>query len=133
MLAAVAWSVVLLTGFYLIGLAGVSLFAPVHASRFLMGFAGSAAMHYVELLLRILIGAAFLYSAAKMPVSVVFALFGGLLVVTTGVLMFIPWKWHRRFAEWAVPKAIANLKLVAASSLFAGVGIVAAAIAPLMS
>jgi hypothetical protein len=51
MIELIARGGVLLTGLYLIGLAGVSLFAPARATLFLDGFASSARTHYLELVL----------------------------------------------------------------------------------
>ncbi|MBI3129799.1 MAG: hypothetical protein HYZ13_00430 [Acidobacteria bacterium] len=49
-----------------------------------------------------------------------FRMFGWVLVITTGVLLLIPWRWHRRFAERAVPSATRYLSLVGLSSLALG-------------
>lgn len=133
MLEVLALIVVMLAGLYFVVLAGVAVIAPGRASRFLMGFADSVSTHYLELLLRLLIGAAFLHNAEKMPLSTVFVVFGWLLVVTTAGLLLLPWQWHRRFAVRAVPKAISKLGLIAASAMIAGVGILAAALTPLVS
>ncbi|HEX4911078.1 MAG TPA: hypothetical protein VFV64_09975 [Permianibacter sp.] len=133
MLEVLALVVVMVAGLYFVVLAAVAVFAPERASRFFMGFANSVSTHYLELLLRLLIGLAFLYNAEKMPLSTVFVVFGWLLVVTTAVLLLVPWQWHRRFAVRAVPKAISKLGLIAASALIAGVGILAAALTPLVS
>ena len=52
--------------------------------------------------------------------SGLFVVFGWILVVTTAGLFVIPWRWHKRFAEHAVPYAIQQLRLVAVASLFLG-------------
>lgn len=120
MLSILALIVVVLAGLYLVGLAGVSLLMPARASGFLLGFVGSATLHYLELLLRLLVGGAFLLRAPHMPFPDLFALFGWVLILTTAGLFLVPWQWHRRFANKAVPYAVRNLKLVAVSSLAAG-------------
>ena len=58
MTEALALTIVVLTGLYFIALAVVSLFMPERTSSFLLGFAGSALTHYIELFLRLLIGGA---------------------------------------------------------------------------
>jgi hypothetical protein len=121
-----ASALVLLTGLYLLGLGALSLAAPEKASRFLLGFANSATGHYLELLIRFLVGAAFLLHSRHMLYSAVFALFGWVLIGTTAVLAVVPWRWHQRFAQRSVPQALRHLKLVAIASLLLGGTVLAA-------
>ncbi len=112
---------VLLTGIYLMSLAVISLLSPARATRFLGGFASSAFTHYLELGLRLIAGGAILLYAPRMLFSDFFLIFGWVLVVTTVGLFAVPWQWHHRFAQWGVPYATRNLKLVAfASFIFGG-------------
>ena len=117
---------VVLAGLYFIALAGVSLFIPAQAKRFLLGFAGSFQKHFVELFLRLLVGAAFVLHAPQTSLSVVFSSFGWVLLLTTAALLIIPWKWHRRFAQYSVPKATQYIKLIGWVSLALGGFILAA-------
>lgn len=113
-------AVVLLTGAYLLGLAAVSLFAPARAAQFLGGFASSALTHYVELALRLGAGGAMVIYAPSMRFSDAFALVGWMLIITAAALAAVPWRWHQRFARWAVPQALPHLRLVAAVSILFG-------------
>jgi hypothetical protein len=115
-----AAAVVLLTGLYLVGLAAVALFAPARATRFFDGFASSALAHYAELLLRGAAGGAMVIYAPSMRFSAAFAVVGWVLIVTTAALLAVPWRWHQRFARWAVPQALPHLRLIAAVSLLFG-------------
>jgi hypothetical protein len=124
---AVALAVVATTGVFFLVLGSASLVAPQRAGRFLSGFAGSAWKHYLELALRILSGSAFVLAAPRLPCPVVFGLFGWLLVGTTAVLIFVPWHWHRRFAQRVVPGALRLLPLVGMASIVAG-GLVLSAV-----
>lgn len=128
MLEALALGVVVLAGLYLCALAAVSLFAPSRASRFLLGFATSQRLHFVELLIRIIVGGAFVIYAPSMSIPGVFGLFGWLLVVTTACLILLPWKWHQRFAQHTVPRAIGFLPFIGLCSLALGVFILVAVI-----
>lgn len=121
-----AAAVILLAGVYLVALAGVSFLAPERASHFLLGFAGSALAHYVELLVRLVVGGAFLLYAPHMPFSSAFVAFGWLLVITTAGLFVVPWRRHHHFAQRSVPHAIRHLKLVGSASLAFGAVILAA-------
>ena len=107
-----------LTGLYLIGFAVGLLLSPARATRFLGGFASSAFTHYMELALRLIGGGAILLYAPQMLVSNFFVIFGWILMGTTVVLFAIPWQWHQRFAQWGVPYATRNLRLVAALRSF---------------
>lgn len=120
MLDALALAGVLLAGLYFIGLAAAALAAPARAARFLLGFAGSARAHYVELALRLAVGCAFIARAPRMPFESAFAAFGWVLVATSAVLFAVPWQWHRRFAQKAVPQALRHLRLVGLASLALG-------------
>ncbi|HZG52598.1 MAG TPA: hypothetical protein VEZ40_10725 [Pyrinomonadaceae bacterium] len=120
--------VVLLTGFYLVGLALVLLLSPARATRFLGGFAGSAFTHYLELVLRLIAGGAILLYAPRMLFSGFFVIVGWVLLVTTVGLLAVPWQWHHRFARRAVPYAIRNLRLVAVASFAFGVFVMASVV-----
>lgn len=120
MTEAMAIAVVVTAGLFFIALGGVSLLAPTHASRFLLGFAGSPQVHCLELAVRFLLGGAFVLAAPRAAFPGAFSLFGWVLLATTAVLCLIPWRWHRRFAQRAVPEALRFLPLVGASSAVLG-------------
>lgn len=63
MLSGLALLGVALAGIYFLGLAALAFIAPMQARRFLLGFAGSAAVHYLELLVRMAVGGAFVLRA----------------------------------------------------------------------
>lgn len=126
MIELLAGLVVALTAAYFLALGGTCFVAPALARRFLLGFAGSAGAHYLELALRVAVGAAFLVQAPKMPLPALFTGFGWLLVVTSLGLLLVPWRWHRRFTEATVPQATRHLGLIGFSCVLAGVGLAAA-------
>lgn len=115
-------------GLFLAALGGVALVAPPLASRFLLGFASSPGKHYAELGVRLLLGCAFLVAAPRTMWPVALSLFGWVLLATTAVLLLVPWRWHHRFARWAVPEALRFLPLVGAASLVLGALILWAAV-----
>lgn len=116
---------VVLSAVYLIVLAAICSLRPALGGAFLSGFATTPGRHYLELLLRLLVGAAFLHHAPRMPFAAIFSLFGWTLILTTACVLVLPWHWHRRFARWAVPQALAWLPWVAAASLAFGVFVLA--------
>lgn len=128
MMSLLASILVLLTGLYLIGLAVGLFLSPARATRFLGGFASSAFTHYLELVLRLIAGGAILLCAPQMLFPNFFVIFGWILVLTTVALFAVPWQWHRRFAQWGVPYATRNLKLVAGASFVFGGFVIASVI-----
>jgi uncharacterized membrane protein YedE/YeeE len=129
MLYSLALITTLLTGLYLLALAIVSLLKPAKVSNFLLGFATSAPVHYLELLIRIVVGAAFVIHAPLMKFTNIFTIFGWILIGTTACLFVVPWQWHQRFAQRAVPYALRYLKLLAVCSLILGSFIIICAVA----
>lgn len=120
MIEALASLLVLLAGLYLLGLGVVSLADPARATRFLLGFAGSARAHYLELALRLAVGAAFIWRAPHLLFPGLFSLFGWVLAITTAGLFLVPWRWHQRFAQSSVPHALRHLRLLGIASLALG-------------
>ena len=116
----VALSIIAAAGLFLLALGTASLFAPSVAGRFLLGFAGSPTKHYAELAVRFLVGGALLLAAPGLPFADVFTLFARVLLTTTAGLLLIPWRWHHRFAQQAVPKALRFLPLIGVSSVALG-------------
>lgn len=113
-------AVVVLAGSYLLALGAASLLVPTRASRFLLGFAGTRALHFTELFLRFVVGAALVLYAPHMFLSGAFNLFGWVLLVTTAVLLIIPWQWHHRFAQQVVPFFTRYVALIGLVSLAIG-------------
>jgi len=111
---------VVLTALYLLALGAASLAVPARASRFLLGFASSQSIHFIELFLRLIVGAALVVFAPHMFLSGAFNLFGWLLLVTTACLLLFSWRWHHRFAQFAVPRATRYMGLVGVASLMLG-------------
>ena len=103
--------IVVSIGVFLIGLSAVVAVKPMLAQRFLKSFASSSRAHYTEQALRFTAGAAIVVFAPSMFFSYFFKFFGWLIVVTTVGLLLIPWQWHHKFGEWAIPLAIRHLNL----------------------
>jgi len=108
-------------GLFFVCLGCVSWLAPSRAGRFLLGFAGSPARHYLELTARFLVGGAFVLAAPRLPAPGVFSVFGWVLLVTTTGLLLIPWHWHHCFARRAVPLVLRFLPLLGVASVGLGV------------
>lgn len=120
MIDGLAVALVLLAGIFLAGLGAACLFAPALARRFLLGFASSLALHYLELAIRLVVGGALLVVAPSMAFPRVFTAAGAVLVITTLVLALVPWRWHRHFAQRTVPGVLRFLPWLGLASLALG-------------
>lgn len=109
---AVASVIVVLAAIYLIGLAATAFVAPVYAARFLNGFAGSARAHVTEMVIRLTFGCSLLVHAPHMLYQGAFEVFGWLLVISSAILLLLPWRWHQRFAQRVVPPITRRVWLV---------------------
>lgn len=111
---------VALTGTYFLAFALLAWRAPTRVGRFLLGFARSAPTHYLELAVRVTVGAAFVVTAPALRGAPLFRGFGWVLMLTSAGLACVPWASHRRFANWAVPRALAQLPLLGVAALGLG-------------
>lgn len=128
-------TVALLSGAGVLGFAGflllqgvIALVRPARVRAFLGHFAGSARAHFTELFLRVVVGVAFLCFAPFSARPLLFEAFGMVLLLTSVLLVFVPWRLHRRFAAWAVPLATRRMAPYGVGCLVLGMAIVHAAI-----
>jgi hypothetical protein len=96
---------VTIAALYLLGFGVTAIALPSQASGYLERFATSARVHWLELTARLAAGIAFVGYASNMRFPGAFHLFGPVLVITTLGLAALPWRWHQRFAQTAVPAA----------------------------
>jgi hypothetical protein len=119
-MSVVAAVVVVAFGLSLMALPGVAFAKPAIAERFLTGFASSARTHYVEQVFRLLIGAALVIRSPTMWQPRMFWLLGWAIVVSSAVLVCVPWQWHHRLGKWVLPMLVRHLRLYAIGSLAFG-------------
>lgn len=105
---------------FLIGLAIVIFIKPNRAEYFLSSFASSARTHYTEQAARLIVGIAIVVLAPSMWYSNLFTVFGWILIVTSIGLMLIPWQWHHKYGEWAIPLALRFMKVFAFGAFLLG-------------
>lgn len=129
MIGVLAHTVVLATGLYLVGLGLASLLRPAATGAFLLGFATTIGKHFLEMSLRLLAGLALVIHSPQMLFPKAFGLFAWLVLVTTCILVLVPWQFHRRFAQRVVPVALRHLWLVGLVSLALGALFLAASLA----
>ena len=116
----VATVTIVLAGIWLIGLAVAAFVRPERVKDFFGKFASSAFAHFFEMFGRLIVGAAFVIYAPQMMFPMVFTAFGWLLIGTTAVLIFVPWKLHRKFADRSLPMVEKWMTLFGAVSFCGG-------------
>ncbi|MBI1834655.1 MAG: hypothetical protein HYR92_02585 [Burkholderiales bacterium] len=126
MITQFAFAICLLTAVYFVLLGVLSLLKPTIARRFLLGFARDARTHYLELGLRLMVGVALIVAAPTMQYSAIFHSFGWIILLSTAVLVLLPWRWHQKFAQRFVPLALPYLSLIGLISALFGIGLILA-------
>ena len=112
-MSAAAAVVVVAFGLLLIAFPGVAFAKPAIAERFLTAFATSARTHYVEQVVRLLIGAALVVRSPIMWQPKMFWLVGWAIFVSSAVLLCVPWQWHHRLGERVLPLLVRHIRLYA--------------------
>lgn len=108
-----AGAVVVAFGVFLIGLTVAVFSKPALAERFFMAFASSAQTHYAEQAVRLLVGASLVVLSPGMWQTNMFRLVGWAIVMSSVVLILIPWRFHHRFAQRVLPILVRHMRLYA--------------------
>lgn len=108
-------------GVFLTGLAVLIAIRPLLAERFLRSFASSARAHYAEQTLRLIAGGAMVIFAPSMWHTDLFRVFGWLIVLSTVVLLLVPWRWHHELGKQVLPLVIRYMKVFALGAFGLGV------------
>ena len=125
--------IVVATGAFLTGLSIVIVFNPMIGQRYLESFASSARSHYTEQAIRLVCGAGFIVFSSSMLYSNVFYYFGWIVIIPTIGLLLIPWQWHHKYGQWAIPLAVRFIKVYAFGAVALGLFILYAALRPMTS
>ena len=107
-------------GLGLIALAVVIATKRLLAEQFINLFASSAQTHYIEQVLRLVVGTSLIIFSPLMWYSYAFQIFGWLFVVTTVGLLLVPWRWHHQFAQRVIPLVILHLKIYGVATFLLG-------------
>lgn len=130
MLAAVAFIVALLAATFLVLLGLACFVRPVDARRFLGSLASTARLHFIEVLLRLAVGAALVVCAPRMLLGSAIAAFGWILLGTSVGMALVPWRRHQRFAAVVVPHVFKHLRVVGLVAVAGGLGLLIALVVP---
>ena len=108
--------VVVTFGLALVAFPGMAFAKPRVANRFLTAFASSARAHYVEQIVRLVVGLALVERSPLMWQPRLFWLVGWAITISSAVLLCVPWQWHHRLGERVLPLLVRHLRLYAAGS-----------------
>jgi hypothetical protein len=125
-------SIMVMFGLYLIGLLVVTVLNKKTAVRYFSSFASSARAHYLEQVVRLIIGISMLTFSKSMLYPQFFEIFAWIIILSTVVLIVIPWTWHNKAGKWAIPLTIRNLKFYAVSASIFGVFLLYCVIKPIL-
>jgi hypothetical protein len=122
--------VVVVSALLLIGVAVLVFGKPAAAERFFRSFASSARTHFAEQFFRVVFGGSLVIYSSAMWQAGAFWLIGWLLVVSSVLLMLLPWQWHHRFGQKIMPRFIQHMWLYAIGSFAFGAAILYAVFTP---
>ena len=118
---------------FLIGQAVLIFARPARAEAFLRLFASSARAHYTEQSLRLISGVGFVLYAPHTAWTTAFRILGWTLIVTSVLLLILPWKLHQQFGNRVIPAVIRLKHIYAIGSLLLGTLVLIGAVLPLLS
>ena len=125
-------SIMVIFGLYLISLVVITIFNKTIAVSYFSSFASSARAHYLEQILRLIVGMSMLSFSKSMLYARFFELFAWIIILSTIVLILIPWTWHNKLGKRVIPLTIRNLKFYAVSASIFGVFILYCVINPML-
>lgn len=99
-MTAFAQALAILAGVWLIGLGVWMAVRPRSALSALAAMGGSPRVHFGEMIIRIIVGAALIGAAASSRAPLILSILGGFLIVSAAVLMGLPRRWHHAYSIW---------------------------------
>ena len=108
---------------YLLTLGALVFLRPAIVHRFFGGFVASWRINFLEAVVRLIVGLAFMGVSAETKLPAVFFWFGAALAVTAIPMMFL-YRLHKRQGVWVLPLTRRILPLMGISAIAVGVMIV---------
>lgn len=113
--------VMVLFALYLISLLVMTILNRELAVNYFSSFASSARAHYLEQILRLIVGVSILFYSEFMLFARFFGIFAWIIIVSTVALFLIPWTWHHKLGKRVIPLTIRHLNFYAVSASLFGV------------
>lgn len=102
----------------------VIVMARPKAIQFLNAFVKTPWHHFLEQTLRLITGASIVVHAPNMAFSEFFGVFGWIIIITSLMLVGLPWRWHHNFAKKVIPTVIKFIHLYGVLCLTLGIFII---------
>lgn len=112
-------------GVWLIGLGVWMAIFPDRALSALAAMGGSPLVHFGEMIIRLLIGAALVGAGPVSRLPALIPLIGWFLIVSAIILMVLPRRWHAAYSTWwaaRIPRAA--VRLVAPVAVIGGAALI---------
>jgi hypothetical protein len=97
------------------------LINPAMTERFIMSFASSRQAHFTEMIFRLLFGIALMLLSKTMWQPKLFLILAWAIIVSSVVLVLLPWQFHQRFGTRVLPLLVRYMRLYALGVLAFGV------------
>ncbi|WP_420478180.1 hypothetical protein [Brevundimonas sp. FT23028] len=114
-----------IAGLWLVGLGVWMALRPRQALGVLAAMGGTPAVHFGEMAVRVLIGAALIGAAPPSHAPALLTVFGGFLIVSALALMLLPRRLHSAYSTWwAARIPAAAVRVIAPLSVAAGAALI---------
>lgn len=100
MIATASQWISIAAGVWPIGLGLFMLIRPRRALAALAQMGGSPTIHFSEMGVRILVGAAMMLAASAARLPLLTSIIGCFLIVSAVVLLLLPRRWHAAYSTW---------------------------------
>jgi hypothetical protein len=125
MISIVAQGTAVTLGLWMIGLGVFMAAAPRRALAALAAMGGTPRVHFGEMAIRILAGAALMLVSGASRFPQALWLIGAFLIVSAVVLILLPRRWHSAYSRWwAARIPIRAVRVVAPTSVLIGAALI---------
>lgn len=125
MISIVAQGTAVTLGLWMIGLGVFMAVAPRRALAALAAMGGTPRVHFGEMAIRILAGAALMLVSGASRFPQALWLIGAFLIVSAVVLMLLPRCWHSAYSRWwAARIPVRAVRVVAPTSVLIGAALI---------
>lgn len=116
--------IVTASALFFVGFGSVMLVKPALTERFVTSFAASRRAHFTEMFFRLLFGLSLVPISENMWQPTLFLMLAWAIIISSVVLLILPWRFHQRFGARVIPMLVRHLRLYAVGALAFGVLII---------